>query len=188
MKKKIIGLHRKDGETREDNDFYATHPSAVKPLLDVLGWDSPKTIWENSCGQGHLSRELEKYGHFVISTDLIDRGYGVSGVDFLKDTPFNRIKYDAVIMNPPYKYAEQFVARSLIFAPVVCAFLRIQFLESEKRRKFFETNPPRHVCVFSSRIPSSKNARFSEKEQSTVCYAWFVWERGYTGKPQLCWI
>ncbi len=32
-----------------------------------------------------------------------------------------------------------------------------------------------------------KNGVFG-KESSAVCYAWFVWEKGYTGLPQVDWI
>lgn len=40
------GLHRKEGEEREENDFYATHPAAIPPLLKVLGWENGgKFIW-----------------------------------------------------------------------------------------------------------------------------------------------
>jgi len=33
-------------------------------------------IWEPACGDGAISRVLEAAGYQVISTDLIDRGYG----------------------------------------------------------------------------------------------------------------
>jgi hypothetical protein len=33
-------------------------------------------IWEPACGDGAMSRELAAAGHTVISTDLVDRGYG----------------------------------------------------------------------------------------------------------------
>lgn len=98
------GLHRKEGEEREEHDFYATHPSAIPPLLDVLDWkNGGKFIYEPACGLGHLSEPLQIYGHTVISTDLIDRGYGVGGVDFLQPTVYDNLGFDAVITNPPYK-------------------------------------------------------------------------------------
>lgn len=182
------GLNRKKGEEREENDFYATHPSAVAPLIKFLGWEAGgKTIWENSCGKGHLSIPLEMYGHKVVSTDLIDRDYGVPGIDFLQPTPFDNLKYDAVIMNPPYKFALEFVQKSLTVAPVVCAFLRLAFLESSRRRKFFEDFPPRYVAVFRERVPCSKNALFPEKESNPTAYAWFIWEKGFKGKPEIVW-
>jgi hypothetical protein len=184
----MVGIHRKEGEDREQHDFYATSPEAIPPLLQILNWKAPKIIWENSCGQGHLVKPLREAGHAVIATDLIDRGCGASGIDFLTDSIYHHMNYDAIIMNPPYSKALEFVERSIGIAPTVCAFLRIQFLESQRRRKFFEKHPPRYVAVFSSRIASSKNAEFKDKESSTVCYAWFIWKRGFSGNPELIWI
>ena len=184
----MVGIHRKKGEEREENDFYATHSSAVKPLLEVLNWQRPMFIWENSCGQGHLVKPLQEAGHMVVATDLIDRGFGFAPVDFLSDNAFDGAPYDAIIMNPPYSKALEFVEKSIKKSPTVCAFLRIQFLESQRRRKFFDKYPPRYVCVFSNRIPSSKNAIFDPKESSAVCYAWFIWERDFKGNPEIRWI
>lgn len=189
-KKRIIGLHRPAGVERDPHDFYATCPTAVPPLLALLGWSSGgKLIWENSCGQGHLASILSLYGHTVIATDLIYRGYGIGGVDFLQEQPlFDTIKYDGIIMNPPYRKAQEFVVKALNLAPVVCAFLRLSFLESETRIPFFRDYPPKYVAVFSKRVKSSKNAKFDPNEKSTVCYAWFIWERGYQGPPIVKWI
>lgn len=74
-------------EEREENDFYATDPSCAKDIIDILGAESfseNHVIWECACGQGHLAKEFEKLTKAtVLSTDLIDRGFGQSGVDFL---------------------------------------------------------------------------------------------------------
>lgn len=189
-KKYNQGLNRPDGVEREEHDFYATHPNAIIPLMKLLEWsdNAPKLVWENSCGQGHLSKMLEVYGHKVISTDLIDRGYGVPGVDFLKPNFYDTLPYDAIIMNPPYKYAQEFLEKSLNIAPTVCVFLRLTFLESAKRVEFFRRHPPKIVAVFSKRIPCSKNAEFGEKESSSVAYAWFIWQRDFKGEPVIKWI
>ena len=67
-------------------------------------------IWECACGEGHLSERLKQYGYNVYSSDLIDRGYGEGGVDFLTD---NRLWHGDIITNPPYKYAKEFVEHAL---------------------------------------------------------------------------
>ena len=48
--------------------------------------------------------------HDVVSTDLIDRGFGLAGVDFLLETT-PRAKH--IVTNPPYNCAEAFVARGV---------------------------------------------------------------------------
>lgn len=185
---KIKGLNRKEGEERQPDDFYATEPGAIPPLLKVLGaeWEQGgKRIYECACGKGHLSNMLELYGHQVTSTDLVDRGYGVGGVDFLQFNLYETMEFDAVITNPPFKHALQFIEKSLKIAPIVCMFLRIGFIESERRDKFFRENPPRYVAVFRKRARTSKDGKFPEGESSATCYAWFIWERGYKGNPEL---
>lgn len=182
--KHIIGLHRPPGVERQPDDFYATHSSAIPPLLKLLGWEhGGKLIWENSCGQGHLSRPLIEAGHTVISTDLIDRGFGIPGVDFLRPSLLDGVPFDAIIMNPPYKLDLEFVEKSLRIAPVVCAFFPLRWLASVKRADLYENTPPSMVAVNIKRVPCSKNGLFGKNESSTVDTAWFIWERGFTGDP-----
>lgn len=186
---RLIGLNRPEGVEREEHDFYATHPSALPCLLRLLNFTSPKLIRETSCGQGHLGLVLELMGHKVVATDLIDRGYGVPNVNFLERNPlFDTINYDAVIMNPPYKHARDFVEKSLTLAPIVAAFLRINFLESENREEFFKTNPPSIVAIFSRRVKCAKYGKFDDSGSSPVLYAWFIWEKGYSGEPKIKWV
>jgi len=173
---------------REPNDFYATHPSAIPPLLEVLDWRKPQKIWENSCGTGCLSKPLINAGHFVTSTDLIDRGFGTGGIDFLEPSWLDHEQWDAVIMNPPYKHAQEFVEKSLTLAPVVCAFLRLAFLESSGRKVFFDTTPLETVAVFRKRIPYSKEGKFDDFKSHPVAYAWFIWRRGCQSSPIIRWI
>lgn len=78
-------------------EFYPTPPEAVRALLSVEQFEG--SVWEPACGDGAISKVLEKAGYSVISTDLIDRGFGRGGYDFLKSTtPLAR----NIITNPPY--------------------------------------------------------------------------------------
>lgn len=191
MSKRLIGLHRPAGVSRQAEDFYATDgTAAIPPLMKLLGWENGgKLILENSCGQGHLAVPLMCYGHTVIATDLIDRGFGIGGVDFLQENPFlDNLPYDGIIMNPPFKQAQDFVEKSISIAPVVCAFLRLTFLESKKRRPFFQKHPPEYVAVFSERVRCAKDGDFKNIGQAVVAYAWFVFKQNPTGITQVVWI
>ena len=74
---KTLGASNHTDKERQVNDYYATEPKAMEILLEVETFN--KDIWECACGEGHLSEVLIKYGHNVLSTDLIDRGYGIGG-------------------------------------------------------------------------------------------------------------
>lgn len=185
---KTLGASNHTGKERENNDFYATDPNAAKMLLELE--ELSPNIWECSCGEGHLSKIFEEAGFNVKSTDLIDRGYGKGGVDFLAE---NEIFDGDIITNPPYKYAKDFVEKAMELIPngrKVIMFLKIQFLEGKARKKLFEKYPPKMIHVSSSRITCAKNADFAAMKAgggSAVAYAWYVWEKGFTGTTQLKW-
>lgn len=170
---------------RQSHDYYATHPSAAEMLLSIESFH--KNIWEPACGEGHLSKVFENAGHIVTSTDLIDRGYG--GVaDFLKCTD----KFDGdIITNPPFRYAQEFIEKALSLVDdgrKVAMFLRLQFLEGKKRKRLFESYPPKYVYVSSSRIPCAINGNFDDiKNGSAVCFAWFIWHKGFDGETIIRW-
>lgn len=163
----------------EPNDYYATEPKATELLLEREAFDGP--IWEPACGEGHISKVLERNGYTVVSTDLIDRGYGSGDVDFLKIPTSEEVDAD-IVTNPPYKYAKDFVEKALALVRPgrkVAMFLKLTFLEGQSRRELFRENPPKRVYVASARLQCGKNGDFSGT--SMVAYAWFVWEKGYTG-------
>jgi hypothetical protein len=106
IRKNTMGNFRRSDA--EPNDYYATEPRAVELLLEQESFS--ELIWEPACGEGHISKVLEEYGHSVISTDLIDRGYGLGGRDFLKENGAFR---GDIITNPPFKQAKEFVEKAL---------------------------------------------------------------------------
>lgn len=132
-----------------------------------------------------MAKVFENHGYEVKATDLIDRGYGCGGVDFLSQTE----RFDGdIITNPPYKYAEEFISKALELIPEghkVCLFLKVQFLEGKRRKKLFRNYPPKTVWISSSRIKHGKNGDFSSKSESMMATAWYVWEKGYFGETTL---
>lgn len=198
---------------RETNDFYATDPKALELFLDKINEDGIELhndIWECACGTGNLSKVLKKRGYNVFSTDLIDRGFGHGGIDFLDIFPLTRaipqdgyvfyptsfkeetayFRYD-ILTNPPYKYALDFVKHSLDILEngyYAIFFLKIQFLEGKARKKFFENYPPKYVYIHSERQKCPINNDFSKLNSSAVCYAWFIWQKGWKGEPIIRWI
>ena len=173
---------------REENDFYATDPTAIDDLLSVETFS--KNIWECAVGQGHLAERLKQHGYFVECTDLVDRGYpNTEIVDFIKE------KYDFdgdIITNPPYKYCTEFILNaldSISDGHKVAMFLKLQTLEGQKRyEEIYSKYPPKRVYVYSKRKNCAKNGDFEKYPSSAVCYAWFVWVKGEYGCTELKWI
>ena len=73
----ILGASNHSEKEREIDDFYATDPDAVSVLF--LHESFSDKIWECACGSGALSKRMEQLGKQVMSTDLIDRGFGRGG-------------------------------------------------------------------------------------------------------------
>jgi hypothetical protein len=69
--------------TREPDDFYATPHECTEALIAAEADGMPMTVWDPCCGAGDISMVLQRRGREVVSTDLIDRGCGQGGVDFL---------------------------------------------------------------------------------------------------------
>lgn len=183
---KNCNIRSKDAES---NDYYATSPIAVELLLEKETFNP--YVWECACGQGHISRVLEQHGYKVLSTDLVDRGYGFGNVDFLTLTKAdiqNDFSRD-IITNPPYKYAKEFVEHSLDISmdgTKIAMFLKLTFLEGQKRYELFQKHPPTTVWVSPARLRCGKGGFFGGS--SAVAYAWFIWKKGYTGPTKIDWL
>lgn len=184
-----LGASNHTDKEREEHDYYATESKAVDVLLDkaTLSHD----LWECACGAGNLSKRLSDFGYNVKSTDLVYRGFGVGGVDFLKcSEPFD----GDIITNPPYKYAREFVEHALELIPTghkVFVFLKLQFLEGKARRALFDTGQLKTLYVSSSRILCAKNGEFDKMREgggSAVAYGWYEFEKDYNGATTIQWI
>lgn len=169
---------------RAKGDFYPTPPFAVEALLSVETF--PGTIWEPACGNGSISKVLERRGHIVRSTDLYDMGYGDSGNDFLMFP--KRAVVDHIITNPPYSLAREFVETALLAATgKVAMLLKLSFLEGVTRQKFFRETPFKKIYVFSRRISLTRMGE-PMVNKGMITFAWFIWEHGWIHKPEIDWI
>jgi hypothetical protein len=120
----------------------------------------------------------------VISTDLVDRGYGEARRDFL----FERAALAPnIVTNPPYIISLEFVRHAVSLAPAkVAMLLRLSWLEGGARGAFFSQHPPARVWVSSKRITIHRSD-VSAEGGGMMAYAWFVWEAGVTD-TRLGWI
>ena len=175
-----------DAKNREPDDFYRTPAEGTEALLRVETFEGP--IWEPACGDGAISKVLEAHGYEVMSTDLVDHGFGdVHGLDFLDSFCASD---GEIVTNPPFKLAEKFVRHALDIAPgKVAMLLKLTFLEGQKRHDFFKEHPPARVWVFSKRLTTWRGGPRPEgKSGGMIAFAWFIWERGYQGPTVLDWL
>jgi hypothetical protein len=163
-------------------DFFPTPAWATYALVENESFVGE--IWEPACGDGAMAQVLALRGNPVTASDLYDRGFGQSGIDFLNSTWVT----DNIVTNPPYNAAEAFVRTGINNARRKFALLlRLAFLEGANRAKtIFLSCPPSRVWVFSERI-TFYPAGAIRKGTGTTAYAWFVWDKDTPGATELKW-
>ena len=140
--------------TREPDDFYATPPECTGALIAAEGDRLPLRVWDPCCGAGDISTVLQRHGREVVPTDLIDRGYGQGGVDFLlQRTALAR----AIVTNPPFKRAEAFLRHAAELGIEYVAFLhKAHWLNAADRALWLKPCGARRGAIFCYGGPTSK--------------------------------
>jgi hypothetical protein len=168
-------------------DFYDTPAVAVHALLKVERL--PHVIWEPACGTGNIVRVLRQAGHQVIATDLNDRGCpdSTAGIDFL--IPYMNglpTSVAAIVTNPPFAVAEDFIELALERAPLVVMLLRLAFYESKRRSHILENCGLARIHCFAKRLPMMHRAGWEgRKANSGMAFAWFVFDRAHRGQTTI---
>ena len=192
---KLAGGNPENG--RVEDDYYATNPEAVKMLLTKYTFDA-HTILEPCVGGGHIANAINDFytnKREITGMDLVDRGYpGTIVADFL--TYKTDKKYEGIITNPPYSLAKEFVEKGMELLEddgQMAMFLKIQFLEGAKRKELFDKYPPKYIYVFRNRMATwnnglEKDPKTGKRWATTMCHAWFVWEKGSTSEPVVRWL
>ena len=179
--------------TRSPTDFYPTPTVSTNSLFDSFTFEDVDTVLEPACGKRHISKVVQERipKAKVESSDL--HFYGDPevevGIDFLSKEYLHN--YDMVITNPPYTSSllMPFVEKALAVSNrYMCMFLKITFLESLKRYEFFQNDKSlKTVLVFSNRQPLYKDG-IKTGASNAIMYAWFVWDKKYSGDPSIKWI
>lgn len=179
---------------RKPSDFYPTPfeaTAALIPILVSLGVLPGARIGEPACGNGAISRILERDGGYeVVSADLRHTGYGLGGYDYLK----GGIKasegslgwlaeyglLDAIVTNPPFNLAQAFILKATQQAPVVAMLLKSNYWNSQRGEKLWRVRPPTHRFDLTWRLA------FLEEERGKAplmdC-AWFLWVKDHAPLP-----
>jgi hypothetical protein len=184
------GQHRAgvgvDHENRDRNDFYVTPESATEALLRVEQFTGK--IWEPASGDGAIAKVLQRHGHDVLATDLVQRGFvgAEARIDFLMEW---FLLAPNIITNPPFKMCQEFAEHALdLGCDRLALLLRLAFLEGKSRRKFFDERPPARVWVFSERVTMWRRGVANAHAKGMVPFCWIVWDKGFTGRPTVGWV
>ena len=162
---------------RKELDQYYTPEHLVTPLLDHVFPSIGGRILEPCCGDGSISRILEKLPRTAVLTNDIDPRnpadyHGdASALSFWEEATETQ-GFDWVITNPPFSHAFSILKHSLAHCENVAMLLRISFLEPTYERQDFLSEYPPDLVIFLPRFSFTRDG----KSDMTTC-AWMVWSK-----------
>lgn len=169
---------RVSGYERKERDLYETPEWVTDALVGFI--DTKRILWEPAAGSGKMVRALLKHGFEVLGSDIDE------GDDFLQADGCFTPAAEAIVTNPPYVLAREFIEHALdLMKPskgMVAMLLRTDFDHATSRRHLFADCPP-----FWTKIVLTKRIRWFEdsKGQPSFNHAWFIWDWQHSGPPTL---
>ena len=206
---KLMGSH--SATERAKDDFYQSSTEIANALFECVkkgikgnkvyaaGLENTVVI-DSSAGTGTLLEPLYKSCWFQIGYDIADRGYerviirdwfNVNTDMWKKEIWFGRHP-KIIVQNPPFKLALEFVQHGLELldkGELLFSLHRLLFLEGGERfgKLYGNKQKPKYVFVFAKRV-SCIAPDVPGKGQGAMCYAWFMWQKGFRGNTQIKWI
>lgn len=171
-------------------EHYATPQWAIDAILqkEVL----TEMVIDPCAGTGVLTLAARKAGYTCLAYDIHDWGnIPMTILDWLDppDDAFlpDLVRNNTVLMNPPFSKAEEFVRQALkLGARKIVCFQRFSWLESQRRKNFWDEFPPSRVYLCGDRATCWRHDLLDAggdgmSNGTTTAHAWFVWERGQIG-------
>jgi hypothetical protein len=167
---------RDSGYARKERDLYETPEWVTEAVAPHLG--TCTRIWEPACGSGQMLRVLSRYS-MAYGTDIS------GGNDFLLST-FTLTDVDAIVTNPPYELAQEFIEHALrLMEPVgglVAMLLRTDFDHAKSRAHLFRDCPAfARKLVLMKRITWFVEQDGKPKASPSFNHAWYIWDWEYDG-------
>lgn len=169
---------RDSGYERKERDLYETPEWVTLALLPHLP-RRPTLIWEPACGGGKMVRALTA-ARLNITIRASDIGMGT---DFLDKA--NSTNADAIITNPPYGQACEFIWQAMVLTRAIGGFsamlLRTDFDHAKTRAHLFDREQ------FAKKVVLRKRIRWFEGTTGSPSFnhAWFIWDWKHQGPPTL---
>jgi hypothetical protein len=124
-----------------------------------------------------MARVLESHGHHVVGTDLVDRGYGEGGRDFLMESRLPD-SVTAIVTNPPYgrtllpRFVDHALALTRPVGGMVALPVNVQWQTAAENSKRLR------MPAFDASVILTDRIRFipDTKERPGENHCWLVWD------------
>ncbi len=197
----------KRDEKQSSNDLYITPKEALDAIWKEIKSDIIRIprkfakILEPCVGLGDIAKYvIDNTDNFTqITTNelypcedesklLVNINYNCDFLDDNSELSKGKGAFDMIIVNPPYNKATEFVLKGFEYAPIQWHFLRLNFLEGQKRYdQLLSLGKLTDVYIFTYRVSCDKGYD-REETANSVCYAWFRFDNNYFGSPELHWL
>lgn len=172
---------------RHPEDWYVEPEWCSRRLFEVEKFEG--TIDDPSCGMGRIVIAAKGAGFQAYGGDIVRRGPETTFLGSFLDRGSDM---DNIISNPPFGIADKYARHALKLASAkVALLLPTKWMNAASRGAWLETTPLRRVWLLAPR-PSMPPGTVIESGvkpgNGTTDFAWFVWERGYAGLPELHWL
>ena len=165
---------RDSGYERKERDAYETPGWVTRALVPHIP-GRIRNILEPAAGSGKMVDELLKASYGVFASDI------EKGSDFLEF----RTLWEAVITNPPYALASEFIWQALSITRekngFVAMLLRTDFDHAASRLHLFQRGQFAKKVVLMKRIKWFDDSKGSP----SFNHAWFCWDWTHQGPPTL---
>jgi hypothetical protein len=170
---------RDSGYERKERDLYETPEWVTLALVPHINNRllTDQHIYEPAEGGGKMVAALQKAGFKCSGSDITD------GWDFLK---CQGTAADAIITNPPYELAQDFIERALAIMlermGLVAMLLRTDYDHAKTRKHLFADH-----LAFSKKLVLTKRIKWFEGTTGSPSFnhAWFIWDWKHEGPPTL---
>lgn len=173
---------------RHPDDFYRTPAWVTRAILPHLAIPEGGIVLDPACGDGAIldvvkdARPDVRTTGFEIDREraaIAARRHGIIGGADALTVPSFQWAPDAIVMNPPFRHAMDFVERGIECAKGdVACLLRLSWMAGQKRAAFWREHMADAYVL--PRRPS-----FTGKGTDASDYAWFVWGAGRGGRWQV---
>jgi len=172
--------------SKEPDGFYVEPSWVSERLFAVEKFEGG--IWDPACGIGRIADAARRADHFVLATDIVDRGYAhfTGRYDFFN---CKGMKAANICCNPPFAVCDQFVRHALEFSLLKVAM--IWLTRRLNAARWLQDTPLARIYLLTPRpsMPPGHVILAGEKPGGgTQDFCWLVFSRAHKGPPELRWL
>lgn len=188
--------NRKPESERPAGDFYETPSCMVIELIEsglfystinkpaVFRSQDDIKIFDPCCGHYKIGNVLRKYGFTNITEKDILYGYNFLEKDD-NGSYVDQTKYDAIIMNPPFKLFDEFVKKAKLQSDHVFCIGKMNFFGAHNRNAEGLWEHLEWVLPFDRMIAFDVPEVNGKVECGMIVSCFMIWNKSYNGYPKI---